>query len=61
MTSEHKEEITIESKDDEELESNDLNLDETEWEASPIEMGNLSLTLPPIEPPLSLELKTLPK
>ena len=28
MTSEHKEEITLESKDDEELESSDLNLDE---------------------------------
>jgi len=35
MTSEHKEEITLESKDDEELESSDLNLDEIEWAASP--------------------------
>ena len=58
MTSEHKEEITLESKDEEEL-----NLDEIEWAASPssIEMENLSLTPPPIEPPPSLELKTLPK
>jgi len=49
MTSEHKEEITLESKDDEELESSDLNLDEIEWEASPssIEMENLSLNLHP--------------
>jgi len=63
MTSEHKEEITLKSKDDEELESSDLNLDEIEWEASPssIEMENLSLTPPPIELPPSLELKTLPK
>ena len=63
MTSEHKEEITLESKDEEELESSDLNLDEIEWAASPssLEMENLSLTPPPIEPPPSLELKTLPK
>jgi len=42
MTSEHKKEITLESKDDEELESSDLNLDEIEWAASPssIEMEN---------------------
>ena len=61
MTSEHKEEITLESKDDEELESSDFNLDEIEWATSPIEMENLSLTPPPIEPPPSLELKTLSK
>ena len=63
MTSEHKEEITLESKYDEELESSDLNLDEIEWVASTsfIEMENLSLTPTPIEPPPSLELKTLPK
>ena len=63
MTSEHKEEITLESKDEEELESSDLNLDEIKWAASPssIEMENVSLTLTPIEPPPSLELKTLPK
>ena len=63
MTSEHKEEITLKSKDEEELESSDLNLDEIEWAASPssIEIENLSLTPPPIEPPPSLELKTLPK
>ena len=48
MTSEHKEEITLESKDDE-LESSDLNLDEINWEASPssIEMENLSKHLHP--------------
>ena len=34
MTSEHKEEIALESKGDEELESSDLNLDEIEWAAS---------------------------
>jgi len=53
MISEHKEEITLESKGDEELESSDLNPDEIEWTASPnsIEMENLSLTPPPPEPP----------
>jgi len=63
MTSEHKEEITLVLKGDEELESSDLNLDEIEWAASPssIEMKNLSLTPSPIEPPPSMELKTLPK
>jgi len=63
MTSEHNEEITLESKEEEELESSDLNLDEIEWatNSSSIEMENLSLTPPPIEPPPSLELKTLPK
>ena len=63
MTSEHKVEITLESKDDEELESSDLNLDEIEWAASlsSIEMESLSLTHPPIEPPPSLELRPLPK
>ena len=63
MTSEHKEEITLELKDEEELESSDLNLDEIEWTASPssIEIENLSLTSTPIEPPPFLELKTLPK
>ena len=66
--SEHKEEITLESKDEEEfyrdeIESSDLNLDEIKWATNPssIEMKNLSLTPPPIEPPPSLELKTLPK
>ena len=63
MTSEHNEEITLESKEEEELESSDLNLDDIEWAANPssIEMKNSSLTPPPIEPPPSLELKTLPK
>ena len=58
MSSEHKEEITLESKDEKELESSNLNLDKIEWVASPssIEMENLSLTPPPIEPPPSLEL-----
>ena len=63
MTSEHNEEITLESKEEEELESSDLNLDEIEWAANPrsIEMENSSLTPPPIEPPPSSELNTLPK
>ena len=63
MTSELKEEITLESKDKEELESSDLNLDEIEWDASPssIEMENLSLTPTPIEPLPPLKLKILPK
>jgi len=59
MTSEHKEEITLESKDEKELESSDLNLDEIEWAASPssIEIENLSLT----RATPFLGLKTLPK
>ena len=63
MTSEHNEEITLESKEEDELGSSDLNLDEIEWAANPssIEMENSSLTPPPIEPHPSLELKTLPK
>ena len=63
MICEHKEEIILESKNEEELESSDLNLDEIEWVASTsfIEMENLSLIPPPIEPPPFLELKILPK
>ena len=48
MTSEHNKEIILESKEEEELESSDLNLDEIEWAANPssIAVSYTHLTLP---------------
>ena len=43
MMSEHNEEITLESEEEEELESSDLNLDEIEWAANPSSMRWKSL------------------
>ena len=67
MTSEHREEIELEARCDNELKSEDFNLDEMvnsmiEWASSPSSLDQEPIILtPPLGSSASLELKILPK